>query len=327
MSLGVFFGMVNPANAWFFGLFESASAEVKQIMSENNSQTASLLKPMSVVLSSSGGETSIVEDSALIADSGPMGTIVDVEYLTPANNKIEVYIVEKGDTLSSIAKMFGISAKTIMWANNIANEKSLKIGQQLVILPISGIKHTIKSGDTIQKIAKEYGGDVEEILKYNDIDAKAKLVIGETIMVPDGDLKVTAPKAAPTSSSKIAGLPNYSGYYIKPAVNVRRSQGLHGNNGIDLAPLTKTSGTEPILASASGRVIVARYSGWNGGYGKMIVISHPNGTQTLYAHAFTVLVNEGEYVEQGQIIGFIGNTGKSTGPHLHFEVRGAKNPF
>ncbi|HRY62857.1 MAG TPA: peptidoglycan DD-metalloendopeptidase family protein [Candidatus Paceibacterota bacterium] len=332
LALSFFLGSAAPAHAGvlsdILGLFGSASAEVKETISDNNSQTASLLKPMTAVLVSAEGETPIVEDSALMSDSGPMGTIADVEYLTPADNKIEVYVVKKGDSLSSIAKMFGVSSKTIMWANDIANEKSLKLGQTLVILPISGVKHTIKKGDTVQSIAKTYGGDVEEILKYNYIDAKDKLVVGDTVIIPDGDIKTVVSKSSSGNSSRVAkNLPSYAGYYIKPAVNVRRTQGLHGNNGIDFAPYSKTSGTEPIYAAASGNVIIARTGGWNGGYGNMIVISHSNGTQTLYGHCYNIFVNQGEYVEQGQIIGFIGNTGKSTGPHLHFEVRGARNPF
>ena len=81
------------------------------------------------------------------------------------------------------------------------------------------------------------------------------------------------------------------------------------------------------LAAASGEVIIARGSGWNGGYGQMVVISHPNGTQTLYGHMSAISVNAGDLVSAGQKIGEVGNTGNSTGPHLHLEVRGAKNPF
>ena len=102
-----------------------------------------------------------------------------------------------------------------------------------------------------------------------------------------------------------------------------RTQGLHGYNGVDLA---SPSGTL-IRAAASGDVIVSKSSGWNGGYGLYAVIRHNNGTQTLYAHNSLNLVTVGEHVVRGQIIGRVGSTGKSTGPHLHFEVRGARNPF
>jgi murein DD-endopeptidase MepM/ murein hydrolase activator NlpD len=98
---------------------------------------------------------------------------------------------------------------------------------------------------------------------------------------------------------------------------------LHGHNGIDLAAPVGT----PVLASAGGKVIVSRMGGYNGGYGIYVVISHSNGTQTLYAHLNANWVSVGEEVVQGQVIGTVGRTGRVTGPHLHFEVRGAKNPF
>ncbi len=98
---------------------------------------------------------------------------------------------------------------------------------------------------------------------------------------------------------------------------------MHGNNGVDIAAPLGT----PVVASAGGTVIIARSSGWNGGYGLYVVISHSNGTQTLYAHLSSVNVSVGDSVSKGQVIGKVGNTGKSTGPHLHFEVRGARNPF
>jgi murein DD-endopeptidase MepM/ murein hydrolase activator NlpD len=109
---------------------------------------------------------------------------------------------------------------------------------------------------------------------------------------------------------------------IRPA-NAVKTQGIHGHNGVDFGGPTGTS----IKAAAGGTVTVARNGGYNGGYGSYVVISHPNGTQTLYAHMSSVGVSVGQNVGQGDYIGAIGNTGKSTGPHLHFEVRGARNPF
>jgi murein DD-endopeptidase MepM/ murein hydrolase activator NlpD len=114
-----------------------------------------------------------------------------------------------------------------------------------------------------------------------------------------------------------------SGFLVRPVQGGRRTQGLHGNNAVDIAA---TPGTA-IVASGNGTVLAARVGGYNGGYGNMVIISHANGVQTLYAHMREVYVRQGETVIQGQVIGGIGNTGRSTGPHLHFEVRGAKNPF
>jgi len=111
---------------------------------------------------------------------------------------------------------------------------------------------------------------------------------------------------------------------MRPLVGGVRTQGVHGYNGVDLGAAEGT----PFMASAPGEVIVARASGWNGGYGQYIVIRHDNGTQTLYAHASGIVVGIGQRVVQGQVIGYVGSTGRSTGPHLHFEIRGGpRNPF
>lgn len=302
-----------------------AEADQKETISDVNSQTASFLKPMTASISSAVGETSIADDSAIISNVGPSGTMADIQDFAP---KIETYIVKEGDSLGKIGKIYGVSVNTIMWANNLTNAKALKIGQTLIILPVSGVQHTVVKGDTIQTIAKKYSGDVDEILKYNGLSESDKLAIGDTVIIPDGEIQIDSTVNTTKSATVYKGLPNYVGYYIKPAVNVFKTQGIHGHNAVDLAPLSHKEGVEPILAAASGEVVVARSNnGWNGGYGKLIIISHPNGTQTVYGHCYTILVNEGDHVEQGQIIGVIGNTGKSTGPHLHFEIRGAKNPF
>jgi murein DD-endopeptidase MepM/ murein hydrolase activator NlpD len=102
-----------------------------------------------------------------------------------------------------------------------------------------------------------------------------------------------------------------------------RTQGIHGYNGVDLGAPAGTA----VRAAAAGQVIISKASGWNGGYGQYIVVKHANGTQTLYAHLSANSVAAGATVAQGQLIGAVGNTGKSTGNHVHFEVRGAKNPF
>ena len=116
------------------------------------------------------------------------------------------------------------------------------------------------------------------------------------------------------------------GYYERPVTTCIKTQGIHGHNAVDLAASNHQIG-EPIRAAADGQVIVSRDSGWNGGYGEYIVIKHANGTQTLYGHLNATDVNVGDSVTQGEVIGAMGSTGDSTGPHLHFEIRGARNPF
>jgi murein DD-endopeptidase MepM/ murein hydrolase activator NlpD len=183
--------------------------------------------------------------------------------------------------------------------------------------------HTIEKGETMQSIAKKYKGNLEEIRDFNGLGETAILAIGDVVVIPDGT--IAAPKQSTTNySTPVRGTngPEYGGYYIRP-VNGVLTQGLHGYNGVDLGAPKGT----PIFAAASGDVIISRDYGWNGGYGNYIVIAHDNGTQTLYAHNSTNIVKAGWHVVKGQIIGYVGSTGKSTGPHLHFEVRGAKNPI
>ncbi len=270
-----------------------------------------------------GGDIVIVDDSALLPEEGPSGTIADIE--RPKNSTISVYVVRQGDTLSGIAKLFGVSADTILWANDIPRGSALKTGQTLTILPVTGIKYIVKKGDTLASIAKRFGGDAAEIQSFNGIEGA--LAVGDEIIIPDGE--VAAP-AAPTTGRAVARDTGssesvaQSGYYLRPVVGGVRTQGMHGYNAVDLAAPVGT----PILASAAGDVIVAREGGWNGGYGSYVVIQHDNGSQTLYSHASSVIVSVGQHVVQGQVIAYIGRTGKATGPHLHFEIRnGARNPF
>jgi murein DD-endopeptidase MepM/ murein hydrolase activator NlpD len=200
------------------------------------------------------------------------------------------------------------------------------VGQTLTILPVTGLRYTVKKGDTLASIAKKYSGDADEIASFNGIEA-ASLAAGDQIIIPNGELAVATPVAQPVSRPAIGSGSNvtqYAGYYLRPVSGGVRTQGIHGYNGVDLAAPAGT----PFMASASGEVIVARVSGWNGGYGNYTVIRHDNGTQTLYAHASSIIVGIGQRVVQGQVIGYVGSTGRSTGSHLHFEIRGGpRNPF
>lgn len=264
-----------------------------------------------------GGDITIVGGTALLFEG--LGGLSENLDDRPISDQISIYVVREGDTLSGIAKMFGVSVNTIRWNNEIRGS-AISPGQTLVILPVSGIRHTVKKGETLAGIAKLYRGDLGEIKRYNNITESTRLAVGDVVIVPDGELPASTPASSQVkfvTSTKV-----YEGYYLRP-VGGPKTQGVHGYNGVDLgSPL----GT-PILASASGRVIISRNSGWNGGYGRYIVIQHGNGTQTLYSHNSENIVFEGAEVVQGQIIGYVGRTGKATGPHVHFEIRGARNPF
>ncbi|MEK7643153.1 MAG: M23 family metallopeptidase [Patescibacteria group bacterium] len=272
-----------------------------------------------------GGGLEIVDDAALVPVVGPMGSIADVAELSQSY-RITTYTVREGDTISLIAETFDITPATIRWANDISRTGSIKPGQVLVILPVSGVKHTVARGDTVASIAKKYGGDPDDIYDFNGLTVGEALAAGSVVLVPDGELTAPPVDTRPSGSTPTyvrAGGPEIAGYYIRPVSGGRRSRGVHGYNGVDLA---NSCGT-PVYASAGGTVAIARSSGWNGGYGKYVAIAHPNGTQTLYAHLSSVDVSVAAGVTQGQLIGLVGTTGKSTGCHLHFEIRGAKNPF
>ncbi|MFA5751280.1 MAG: peptidoglycan DD-metalloendopeptidase family protein [Candidatus Paceibacterota bacterium] len=244
------------------------------------------------------------------------------------NDGISVYVVIKGDTLSQIAEMFEVSTNTILWANNLKKGTSIKEGDILLILPVSGVKHIVKKGETLKGIAKKYKAEISDIAAFNGIAEDSSLSIGDELIIPDGQMFIDAPTTS-TSNNSNSKTPTRSlpGYFINPVPGSIRTQGLHGKNAVDLAEKIGT----PIKASAEGTVLVARM-GWNGGYGGLIIIQHPNGTKTLYSHLSSVGVSNGQKVTQGEIIGKMGNTGHvrpspgGTGSHLHFEVHGAKNP-
>ncbi len=269
-------------------------------------------------------DLAVTQDSALIAPRNPLGTLS-----SHGSDQIVIYTVVPGDTPSSIADSFGITLNTLLWANNINNPNKINVGDQLVILPVSGVKYEIKKGDTIESIAKKFKGDAGEILSFNGLAFDENLEVESEIIIPDGEFEVPSAPTVPRVS-RFGSLPEFAGYYMRPVAggrNVRATKanphGLHGFNGVDLA----NSCRQPIFASAEGTVIIARPSGWNGGYGKYVVIAHPNGTQTLYAHLNSILASVGQTIARGSQIAIVGNTGNSTGCHVHFEIRGAKNPF
>ena len=274
--------------------------------------------------SSRDGDDVLASDGVLIS-TGPVAKD-DINAARGNGGEISVYTVRSGDSLSQIAEMFDVTANTILWANDLPRASAISPGDTLVILPIAGVRHVVKTGDTLASIAKKYDGNVEEIISFNQLDDAASLTAGGTLVIPGGAMQAAPVKvvtsAKPTKTTSGSTLVS-AGNFVNPAPGAIKTQGLHGYNAVDLAAGVGTA----IRAAAAGEVIVAKSNGWNGGYGNYIVIKHSNGVQTLYAHLSRVDVGVGATVASGQVMGAIGMTGKSTGPHLHFEVRGGKNPF
>jgi LysM repeat protein len=320
----VLFALLLPisASAGLFSIFWGDSSE-ENLLATKNIQNMSLLVAVASPLSDNQNSYApIVENNALVPNVGPSGTAAETLVHKPGSDQISVYVVREGDTLSQIAEMFDVTVNTIKWGNGLSSN-TLKEGQTLVILPISGVQHTVVKGDTLASVAEKYKGDVDEIAVYNNINKDDHLAVGSEIIIPDGEAPAPSYSGSSSGSSGSSFLKEYDGYYLRPIAGGVKTQGIHGHNAVDLAAPIGT----PIRASADGQVIIARTGGWNGGYGNYIVIRHSNGTQTLYAHASKVNVSAGDAVGQGDVIGAVGTTGESTGPHLHFEIRGAKNPF
>ncbi len=236
-------------------------------------------------------------------------------------NKVVEYEVQGGDTLSTIAAKFNVSTDTIRYANSITDVDSIAPGDKLTIPPVTGVLHTVAAGETTAGIAKRYGANEAMIISQNDLYGE-ELQVGQKVMVPDGDIPeapkpVVQTQVATTqrggsqgSSQSIAA----SGQFIFPTIN---AQGYYNGYHYWAIDIPGAYGT-PIFASDAGRVVEAQY-GWSGGFGNTILIDHGNGFTTRYGHMSSLAVLGG-YVSKGQVIGYMGSTGRSTGTHLHFEI-------
>jgi len=226
--------------------------------------------------------------------------------LPSRKSDLMTYTVKKGDTLSTIANKFGIDVNTLKGSNELGNV--LTVGQELVVLPVSGTYYTVKQGDTLSTIATKNDISINSIIEYNDIRG-VEIFVGQKLILPGA-------KARPSASLAT------SGYFMMPTTGWNWGE-LHGKNAVDIA---NSCGT-PVYAAASGTITRSIPTGYNGGYGGFVEMRHPNGYLTLYAHLEKVFVSVGEYIEKGESLGLMGNTGRSTGCHLHFEVHGTENPF
>jgi len=275
----------------------------------------------------------IIQGNSLIeASPSSIPSIYILGVLTNNNESSErkdviEYIVQKEDTFATIAKKFGISIQTILWANNLSEKSEIHAGQKLIILPISGILYQVKEGDTLDEIAKIYKGKIEEIIAFNELSSEKDIYVNDFLIIPNGVLPVQ-PKKSQIKNFSSREIPLASSYFIYPTVSHFISQGFHWFNAIDFAGQCG----DPIYAVAAGEILRVKF-GWNFGIGNYVRILHPNGVTTLYCHLQSILVQSETSVSQGQIIGYMGGkpgtpgSGNSTGCHLHFGVYNTKNPF
>ncbi|HOI60117.1 MAG TPA: peptidoglycan DD-metalloendopeptidase family protein [Candidatus Pacearchaeota archaeon] len=231
------------------------------------------------------------------------------------------HLVKEGETLLSIAEKYNISLETVLLANEINKNTVIKPGQKLIILPTEGLLHMVERGDTVSSIAKKYQSTSNEIIAFNELSNASDIYVGDILFIPNGKM----PKIVNTTPSTTKGYINIaSNYFISPAKGII-TNGLHYYNAIDIA----NSKGSPIVAAAAGVVQTAKYAWPSGNY---VTILHPNGVVTYYGHLSYWTVTPGQQVAQGQVIGYMGNTGLcislgGDGSHLHFDVRGATNPL
>lgn len=237
------------------------------------------------------------------------------------------YTVQPGDVIGAIAEQLGVSVNTILWANNLSARSYIRPGDVLKVPPQSGVYHTVKRGDTVGAIAKQYDADVDQVVAFNKLQKDgADIVVGEELFIPGGERPAPVPTytapvkttiarqvAAPQPSAEA---PAGSGY-LWPT-NVRTITQYYGwrHTGVDIAGPVGS----PLYASKAGTVITSQ-CGWNGGYGCYVILDHGGGVTTLYGHASQLNVEVGDEVNQGDVVALMGSTGRSTGPHIHFEVR------
>lgn len=265
-----------------------------------------------------------------LADAQAMGfyTVQSEAVRQYRGGEIITHVVQEGETLSEIAARYSLQVETILWENNLTANATLRPNQELRILPVDGVRHRVARGETIFSVGRRYGltdaSQAQVIVDYpfNEFlnEETFELATGQYLMVPGG-----VPPRAPAQPARQpravaftpdAGTVTATGSFVWPAAG-RITQGyFFYHRAIDIA--NRSGG--PILAADSGVVTVA---GWidNSGYGNRVQIDHGNGFVTLYAHLSSVQVQAGQRVNRGDVIGQMGSTGRSTGVHLHFEIR------
>ncbi len=219
------------------------------------------------------------------------------------------YTVAPGDTLWGIATNFGLDVDTLRYSNPelFRNPDRLYVGQIVRILPFPGAIYKVKRGETLASIARKWHVSPEAIIRYkpNHLDKTSKLTPGQEIVIPSGRLDLNIPKPDLSPEATFA-------WPLRGWI----SQGYSAKHrALDIA----TAWGAPVYAAGDGVVVRA---GWlYTGYGFSVIINHGNGLQTLYSHMTNPAVKAGDRVQRGQVIGLVGSTGNSTGPHVHFEVR------
>jgi LysM repeat protein len=242
--------------------------------------------------------------------------------------EVITYAVQIGDTISTIAEDFEVSVNTILWENGLTAFSLIRPGDTLRIPPQTGVTHQVARGETLASIAQKYGVDINQILAANNLSVGSKIAMGSKIFIPNGKKITIVPRAvAITTANSYTGLS-----VITSIIRGKNASPVSGNKmnwpagvrtitqyfswrhpAVDIAGPIGT----PIYAADAGTI---EFEGWGTGYGNEIVVNHGGGKKTRYGHMSKFIAKKGEEVSKGQVIGLMGSTGWSTGPHVHFEI-------
>ena len=243
---------------------------------------------------------SITSDNTLVGD----GTI---------GMKYDEYIIEEGDNLTIISRKIGANLDTLVSVNKISNANRLRPGQKIIVPNRNGLLYTMKKGETIEDVTERYDVSLNRVLSFNKISDASSIEVGDDIFLPGAKYtlderidKFGQMFSIPTTITRISSV---FGYRVHPITGVRTK-----HMGVDIPGRINT----PVYASRKGKVIFAGYSG---GYGNLVIVRHDKGYTTYYGHLNSITTKTGANVGVGVMIGRMGSTGRSTGSHLHFEVR------
>jgi LysM repeat protein len=269
------------------------------------------------LLSAQEEEIAADEDNPPTGEGGP--------YMVAPVLHVSTYRAKNGDNLWTVAEKSGLDFYTLLSVNRLKKANEISIGQELKIPNQRGILHTVYEGETLEDIALKYDVRIRKIIRVNQILDPNEIKQGSDLFIPGATVTLAFSKEL----LKNSGVPPQFAWPCRRSSRISSRFGYRKDpftgrrafhNGLDFAPGYGAS----VYASISG---VVTHAGWMGGYGRLIVIRHANGYSTRYGHLSRVRVKKGKYIRQGQQIGNVGNTGRSKGAHLHFEIRRSGKPL
>ena len=274
----------------------------------------------------SGATESSAEAAAATAVDDPASRIRDYLGLH-AGAQLPVsfaYEVQAGDTATSIAERFGLEEATVLFNNfDIYDSNHLSVGQLLTLPPVDGLVYTVQPGDLFDVLMENFQGDRERTLAYpaNGISSPDQIFVGQKLLLVHGSASVASASTGGSSSGgqsqAVWTVPTFIwplGFEkISDLFGTPRSNAVGYHTGVDFIAAVGTI----VGSSAAGQVTVAT---WDPSYGNWIEIDHGGGYRSRYAHLNEIFVREGEWVQSNTYIGTVGNTGNSSGAHLHFEI-------